>query len=321
MRKIVFAASVFILALSSTQLQAYNYCCYDTPYLISADYAYMRRSDLRSFSIVQNQNGKKMIKSKDLIDKMGWESAFRLGATITGTEEHSFEAQFTYFLPWSASETETGDQNLSVRFDDPFFTNDFFNFDVANAKYKSWLENAELNYWYSLTPRRSDYFSFSWIFGFRFLYLKERFQLDVFQGLDQSTYNIKTLNLLYGPQLGAVFEMNPSSKWTWTFMVKGAGFVNDAENSVLLVDDNSDFVLRDFKKKRWTNSWLLEGYGQLAYHWRKQWSFHFAYQGFVVTGLSLAPEQIDYSSSTSSTIKQHGQIVIDGLYAGIDFTF
>ena len=109
-------------------------------------------------------------------------------------------------------------------FKDSDFGFDYHKASKAEAKYETRLQNGEFNYWGHVTPQRVNYFSFSWNAGFRFIYLRENLRLRFFRAEESSPYTIDTFNSLYGVQLGAMLQINPSSCWTWTFMIKGAGF-------------------------------------------------------------------------------------------------
>lgn len=323
MRKYFLSA----LALCQISLQAQDYWCLDKHITFRADYGYFRRQEIRDLRLLEDTSQtrrdkpKKVLDTEDLVDRFNYKSAIRGGLTYHSAECASLEALYTFFYPWNTKSTKTADGTLQFPFKDPFITIDFRNADEAVLRYRSWLQNGEVNYWGHLTPQRVDYFSFSWNLGLRMLFLEERFKTVFKTGEIESRYKIKTHNSLYGPQLGAMLEINPTCWWTWTFIIKGAGFLNVCENKVLITDLNDTFDFRDYTKKSWTDSWLLEGYGQLAFHWCSWLSFEFAYQGFIVTGLVLAPEQRDVHSQEKRRIKKEGQIVIDGLYAGFTMSF
>jgi len=324
MRKACFS----LCFLASIPLQASCYWCLDYSITTQLDYGYLRRSEIRNLRLVEDTarvkgsgRFKKVMSTEDLVDRMNWESAIRAGLTYHRNDKTSLEALYTYFFPWKGTKTVTADGSLQFPFIDPVFSEDYTGADKARAEYESWLQNAELNYWGHLTPSRANYFAFAWILGFRFLYLKEDFDLKFSKVGSSSLYAIETKNLLYGAQLGATLEINPSKRWTWTFQIKGAGFLNVAETDLCIGDENNTIVLKEFTKERWTDSYLLEGYGQLAYHWRRNFSVHFGYQGFILTGIALAPEQRDVKLKDRRRVHAKGQIVIDGLYAGLEYSF
>lgn len=316
MRKIVLAS----LFLTTLPLAADDLWCLNYSFNIWADYGYLRRSEIKEKTLVLDGT-KKVLTTDDLEDKLGWESAIRGGISYIGNENAYLEAFYTYFYPWESEKTLIGNGTLSAPFSDPFLVLDYIDADKVTAKYTSQLQNAELNYWIVVTPRRVCYFAFAWNIGFRFIYLKENFSLEFVNDTFISDTNIKTLNLLYGAQLGASLDYNPSSAWTWTFQIKGAGFLNDAENNVSMRDDDNVLVLQDYEKRRWVATFLLEGYAQLSYHWFSNLNVHIAYQGFLLTGLALAPEQVHFTTENEPQIREKGQIIIDGLYVGLDFSF
>lgn len=318
-----------VLTLSSSSLLAQDYWCLDKHISILADYGYFRRQEIRDLRLVEDPSDisprnkpKKVLDTDDLVERFNYKSAIRGGITYHSEACASLEALYTFFYPWSTKSEKFSDGTLRFPFKDPSIAIDLQGADEAVARYRSWLQNAEVNYWRHLTPQRVNYFSFSWNLGLRMIFLKEKFSL-VFKrgGEDISRYRNKTDNSLYGPQLGAVLEINPSCWWTWTFMVKGAAFLNVAKNDLRILVGSEEIEFRDYSKERWQNSWLAEGYGQLSFHWFSWLSFHFAYQGFIVTGLALAPEQRDVHSQEKRRIKTEGQIVIDGLYAGLTISF
>lgn len=322
MKKLLLA----VLFLASC-LQADDYWCLNRSLSIRADYGYMRRQEVRDLRLVEDTSEtvkdkpRKRLDTEDLVDRFGWQSAIRGGLTYHADACTSWEALYTYYYPWQGKVEKTAEGTLQFPFVDPFISFDFRDADIADVKYKSWLQNGELNYWGHLTPQRVDYFSFSWNAGLRILFLKETLDLLFTKRDDSSLYAIEARNTLYGPQLGAMLEINPSSCWTWTFMIKGAGFLNDAQNDVEIRDFNNEIELRDYEKKRWTDSWLLEGYGQLAYHMCSWLSLNVAYQGFILTGVALAPNQRDIHRTERRRINTKGQIVIDGVYGGLTLGF
>ncbi|NGX59355.1 MAG: hypothetical protein KR126chlam3_00506 [Chlamydiae bacterium] len=324
MRKLLLASIAFVIS----SLQAQDYWCLDKRLSVRADYGYLRRQEVRNLRLVEdtsqtggNGKPKKRIEADELVDLFGWESAIRGILTYHGSACSSLEAQYTYFYPWSSKIEKTADGTLQFPFKDPIITFDFTEADEAVVRYKSRLQNGELNYWWHITPQRVNYFSFSWNIGLRLIFLKETLDLVFKKDENKSLYAIETNNYLYGPQLGAVLEINPSSCWTWTFIVKGAAFLNDSHNEVEIGDFDNTEKFRDYEKMRWTDSLLIEGYGQLAYHWYSWLDLHFAYQGFLLTGLVLAPEQRDIHVSEKRRINTKGQILIDGLYGGLTLRF
>lgn len=318
MKKIALATFL----LSSGSLVAQDYWCLNNHLAISGDYLYWRRQDVRDLPLVKDsQTERTVMNTEDLEKRLCWESGVSGRLTYFADACSSVELLYTYMLPWKGKDLVTGDGTLFFPFNQPVTVTDYVNADMVVGNYKTELRNGEFNYWGHVTPQRVNYFSFSWNIGFRTFYLPETFTLDFFRGVDRSTYKIHTTNNLYGLQLGAMLEMNPSRCWTWTFIIKGAIFGNDAKNRLRILDNNNTTTFRSYSKSKWTDSYLLEGYGRLAYHMTSKFSAHIAYQGFILTGVALAPNQRDKSHVSRDRLNVKGQIVVDGLLAGLDIGF
>lgn len=321
------------LALTSSATFAQDYWCLNRTVSIGAEYTYLRRQELRDLRLAeevpafeflnQDLKGKKVLDTDDLEERLGWESGIRGNVTLYGGECTSYEFLYTYISPWTASSTVHAKEGTVLRypFNDHTISVGLNRADRVEAFYKSRLQTGEANFWWHVTPQRVDYFSFSWNLGLRIMWLREDFQLDFINTITKATYGNETSNILYGPQLGAVLEMNPDACWTWTFMIKGAGFLNSAENDLEITDENGMATIEKYNKQTWTDSWLIEGYGQLAYHFGPHFSIHFGYQGYILTGVALAPAQRETHVHFHRDINVKGQILIDGLYTGLAFSF
>lgn len=139
--------------------------------------------------------------------------------------------------------------------------------------------------------------------------------------IETSDYKIETKNFLYGVQLGAIFEVNPTSRWTWSITAKGAGFLNDARQKTFVGDEGNEITLASYTKERWQGSWLLEGIGRISYRWGNCFHIFAGYQAFLLTGLALAPEQRDVELTTRRYLTVSGQIILDGFFAGMNFSY
>lgn len=297
-------------------------------FLIKTDWMYLRRSDVPERTLAVNTsvleaNGdfQHVLKSQNLTHDWDWKTGLYGNLTYVSDECASLEALYYYVFPWHGRGVVGGNATLAFPFDDPDFATDFGNASFVEAKYTSNWQNGEFNFWRHMTPRRINYFSVSWIFGFRFIYLRERLNLAYTQSTDISNYRIKTKNLLYGAQGGLVFEVNPGPRWTWTVILKAAAFLNDANSDVFLGDKNNTLILRDFDKKRWAGAYVLEGIGSLTYQWCEHLNIHVGYQGTLATGFALAPKQLEKDSGVHRGIEARSNVVLDGAIAGITWSF
>lgn len=318
--------------LLTTSAFAEDHWCLNNNISFFGDYAYLRRSEIRDKRLVEDVStfqvingeikGKNVMNTKQLVGRFDWESALRAGMMIHHSSGSSFEFLYQYVWPYSTTKTVLAQGTLRFPFKESDFTQDFIDADQAKGSYLSQFQNAEVNFWACVTPRRINYFSFYWLIGARFIYLKEKFDLAFTKQGRTSDYDIETKNNLYGGQLGFNFDINPTCRWTFSVRLKGAMFYNDARNKVFLGDFNNTIVLRNFRRDKETASFLIDGFGQVTFHTNPFFDVYVAYQGLLLSGLMLAPEQIDESSNLQSNhASNKGQIVLDGIYAGVMISF
>ena len=326
--KAFFLISVFSLLSCANAQDDWSL---NNPFSLSGDWMYLRRSKAGNLDLVDDSSRPltkcgcpdfHVMDVQDLVRDFNWESAAKAAVTIMKHDEKaSIEALYYYVWPWEGDKRVQGIGTLSFPFKDPNYSFDFTNADAAEGIYRSQLQNGEFNYWGHLSPRRVNYFSVSWILGGRFIYLRDKFNLEFKKASDRSNYRIWTKNLLYGLQTGGVFEINPSRKWTWTVAIKGAMFLNDVHAKVFLGDYNNSVELRDYHKETWTDAFLLEGIGSLTYHALSHLNIHIGYQAFLATGFALAPTQRDKSSNSKRHIRTGGDLVVDGGFVGLTLGF
>ncbi|MBS0628964.1 MAG: hypothetical protein JSS30_01920 [Verrucomicrobia bacterium] len=322
MRKIPFIA----IACAASSLYGHDYYCPSNDIVLFADYAYLTRGEIRDFPLVKNTrvltDAKTLLDTEDLVEAMGSESALKVGILWDHNLCNSFELFYTYVRPWHSKKTLNNAGLLSYAFKD-FRTilNGFFGADTVVAKYSSQLQNGEFNYWIHVTPQYVDYFSFSLDLGLRYISLQEHFSLRFLFPAAESHYAVKTNNHLYGAQLGAVLEINPTDCWTWSFMVKTAAFANKANDHIQITDPFDVNAPPNKSKHKLVSTGLVEGYVQLAYHASSFLSLHVGYDGFLLFGLALAPEQRALNNSLTTTLRANGQIVVHGFYTGLSIRF
>jgi len=314
------------IACAVTSLYGHSYYCPCNDIVLFADYAYLTRSGIRDFPLVKNttvlNDPKTVLDTEDMVDAMGSESAIKGGFIWDHDMCSSLELFYTYIHPWHSKQTLSNQGLLSYPFKD-FATvlDGFVDAETVVARYRSWMQNAELNYWIHVTPQYVNYFSFSWDLGLRFISLEEHFSLEFIRPIAEARYSVKTDNYLYGAQVGAVLEINPNSCWTWSFMAKTAAFANKVKGKISITDPLDEDAPPDQSKSKLFSTGLVEGYAQLAYHISSFLSLHVGYQGFLLFGLALAPEQRALSSSSSATLRGTGDVTIHGFYSGVSIRF
>lgn len=310
---------------------------------VGADYLLMRRTKVFHHRLVQQSTtkiipldptplpltpvgpriGKERLDTGNLLNDFDWSSGVRGFFTYNPNECSSFELTYTYFTPWHGSEKVKGHEDLFFPFDHPAFALDFINADEAKGKYRSEWMDAEINYWWHVTPRYINAFSFAWIFSGRWIYLRENFSLSFTRPPNTSDYRTRTTNRLFGAQLGANFEWNPTCHWTWTVNVKGGGFLNDAHAHVFLGDEDNTVTLVNYSKDKWDDSWLIQGKLQLTYWWNSTFNLHIAYEGMLLSGIAQAPDQIQRKTTTITKhrIRTRDDVALDGASIGMSFDF
>ncbi len=136
---------------------------------------------------------------RDLIHDFSFEPGYRVGM---GYFTPNWTTELTYFWIREAhakcSRQDDGKVYFSIKH--PDFSNDFEGADHGEAKYETGLQNAELNYYRYVTPRKKDYFAVAWLAGIRYNYLAEGLELAFRSGQDVSHYTIDTHNFMYGVQ-------------------------------------------------------------------------------------------------------------------------
>lgn len=306
---------------------------YDEHWSFLVDWTYLRRSEVPHKAIVQgvsNATGqlqtKNLLSAKDLLKKFDWETGIRGSITYNSCEEASLEALYLYVYPWEGEESikanliSLNEPNLASIIPLNFLS--ILPIQVTariNASYHSRLQNAELNYWRHLTPIRVNYFSFSWILGFRYINLRETLDVHYKAGPLRAKHHIHTLNQLYGMQMGGVVEVNPTKHWTWMVAVKGAGFLNVANNKDYFAAGIIQLI--NYEKRKWAPTFSLEGIGSLTYYFNSHLNIHVGYQVLLLSGVALAPKQINRKIPVHRYIKVTSNIIIDGGFAGITFAF
>jgi hypothetical protein len=290
---------------------------------VYADALYLHRSGIHNREIVLrcNCSNPRFLNTRNVVDKMGFEPGFRVGAGIHPNSGSSLDGNYLYMRQWSARKRRTG--NLTYPFESRFFAPGFTNAERVVAKYKSQFWSAEGNYWGHVTPRYSDYYAFAWILGVRHASLKEEFFLNFYKGLNVGNYNTRTKNWLIGPQVGFAFDWTPTELWMWTLSGKFAPMADRIRQKVFLSDQGGALVLRDSHRKKWNLAFLADVALSLAFRIGSHVNIHGGYQLIYLTGVALAPEQLSYSTNLRRGRRIHdgGNALMQGAFLGIGFGF
>ena len=323
----------FVFASSFLHARQDKWGVNDHVYL-TADGLYLRRSQKAHGTIVNDSSRvhPKVISKGGLVGKLGWEPAGRGVLTIMPSVKWALEFNYLYVQPWEAHETAKANGTLSF----PFSLDKvpeiqtliskieaFFSGDKATARYHTWFENGEANYLGYLSPPKINYFTVAWIAGFRGALLQETFTLKFRTKHVDAKYDSNAKNYMYGIQMGLIFQMNPSERWTWSIIVKGAGFADQIHTRVSLSSPSSGTTFVHRRKTGWGGTTLLDGYGSLSFQLFPHLNIHAGYQVYWFNGVALATDQTDRKELLSSRNKIHNgsYIVIDGAFAGITLSY
>ena len=109
--------------------------------------------------------------------------------------------------------------------------------DQMTIQYTSEINNVEINH-------MRNWGDVSFLAGFRFLDLSENYNITTVSGADTSFYNVRTLNDLYGFQIGGRYR-HCCHRFFWDFTGKAGVFGNAAEQGQYLSDNGNTTVYRD----------------------------------------------------------------------------
>ena len=259
----------------------------------------------------------------------GYEPGIHADLAYFMDQKSSYDLGFLYLWELDHTATRKAKGVLSVPFRRPSFTRDFTDVDSVTASYKSLFYTGELNYWRSFSSSPSSYFGLSTVFGIRFANLKDRFNLEVNKGLDESHYKVSAKNGILGPQVGFNFQIRPNNQFYWDLLIKAGANLNRISSKVFLGDVDDTVTLRNFQRQVTQTGVFTEVALGLGYRPLDWMSFRAGYQMLYFGGLALGPNQLSFSSAktrssavlTSYDIADNGYIILYGIYSGLVFSF
>jgi hypothetical protein len=326
---------------------------------VYGDFVYMRRAHSSDKPLADDLRKVRsdcicdftVLDTKQLINKMGFEPGYRVGAIFRANAKSSFEANFLYLHPWEAKkEVEARhegdtliypftfgkrDRTLILEHDPAIlrgeaFTRDFFRANRAIGKYKAQFWDAELNYWWNVSPRWINYFGLSTIFGLRYFHYNEDLK-DTFYKRpspenppgSHSDYRIKTYNHAYGAQVGFNLQLNPLPYFSWEFGAKFGFMMDDGKQKTHLRDQNNHVSLWDSSSQRWQDGVFGDAMALLEFYFKEHINVHAGYQFLYLSGIATAEDQLvrRVSGNSGKTIHTHGVAMIHGLFAGLTVSF
>jgi hypothetical protein len=166
--------------------------------------------------------------------------------------------------------------------------------------------------------------SIEWFTGFRYLNLDEELniaaQRDINGGVENGAYNIRTINNLYGAQLGGRFRRT-SGRFGWEATGSAGVFGNDSQQRQS-ANDFPNFPLRPtVSNSGGRAAFVGEGSLSALYRLNQVWNLKAGYTLFWVEGVALAPDQLDFdfaSASGGSQLHNGGGLFLHGVNIGLE---
>jgi len=220
---------------------------------------------------------------------------------------------------WQSSATIVGNNDLAIPGDLGLASFDFFAADRIRLDYKSKLHSAEAN----IVQTIADDFlldSLSLVGGFRYVTVLEDFTLRS-TDLDTGTskYRIHTTNNLFGGQLGGRVKQTFDT-FGWDATAKAGVFGNASQQTQSVTDFPPPFVLRDSRGDRggqvaFVFDVSLSGFFRI----NDTWALRSGYNLLWVQGVSLAPNQLDFTDTPTSgmSLDRSGGFFAHGMNVGV----
>lgn len=302
----------------------------ENTWVFLGEFIFFRRTDIHNHKLVLNSekvtcnvcNDFSVLDARQLMEEFHYEPGYRVGVSFNRAKSWTLEATYFTLAEWEGQRSVSGNGTLSFPFSDSNYTQDYTQADHARGEYESRFYNAEFNYWKHATPRDENYASLAWMLGLRYAYLPETFNLIFHKGEDRSNYKIKTQNFMGGVQAGVDIQWMPTTRLSWDLVAKIGEMLNLARDKVFLGDQNNTVTLRRFKKHEYNGTFFVDLAVTLGYTFPSWMNTHVGYQMIYLTGLALAPEQVDKrAGGHAGRLLVNGEAIIHGLYAGLLFSF
>jgi hypothetical protein len=227
---------------------------------------------------------------------------------------NAFEASYFGIYNWQDKATINGNNNLNLPgdlgADNPL---DFTDADQVRVTYDSVIHNAELNY-------VRTFGNLSWLAGFRYFNLQERFSLAFFDNQnDTGTYHISTYNNLFGGQIGGRVLENCCGNFSYDLTGKAGVYGNVIRESQNVTDFANFGTVRNTKADGGQVAFIGDVEFNASYQFSQCLSLRGGYQVYWVEGLALAPNQLDFTdTATSGTgLNKTGGLFMHGAHLGL----
>lgn len=306
-------------------------------WFLYGDFVYMRMEGGTNHTLVLDQKSKELTSGccpdHEVLDvhdlDPGFKPGWRVGASVMTSKRTTYEASYMHINHWHRVETAHADRSLSFPFTHERYTRDFKRASQAKGIIKSHFRTAEANLWRHLTPRRENFFSGSVIFGLRYMVLDENFNIIFHRRLkktkisEKSNYTIDVNNHLYGGQLGANLQWNPTRRWSFDFDAKVGMALDHVSEKSFLGDKDNQVTLRHIRMVRYKSPLFVDTAAMLTYQWATHYNLHVGYQCIYMNGVALATDQIDFHTGSDSGhhLEAIARVWVYGVSGGLSFCF
>ncbi|MCE5303414.1 MAG: hypothetical protein LLF97_09940 [Planctomycetaceae bacterium] len=171
----------------------------------------------------------------------------------------------------------------------------------------------------------------SYLYGIRYLRDNETFKLHTVSQYNATSsetidgvgeYDTLTYNNLVGLQVGADV-MFRQCRWAWGFTTKAGPFINFASQESTITattsGDSNDTVYERFVANRYKAAFVGEMGVQATYKFRPNLVGRASYDLMWITGLALAPEQLQFAASPVAKINTNGLVFSQGVSLGLEW--
>ncbi len=266
------------------------------------------------------ERGKTLIQTRDLVHDMNFDTAFSLAIKIFPTLKSTWEARYLGDLAWRGQKKRSCPENLNLDGNIADQTWDYQFANHAKAIYDSNMYTYQLNYWHHMTPRYTDHFSVSWLAGFRMFNIDEKIKIYFRKERRTSRYRVRTINDIYGLQLGGTIEYNPFHFLTWGVVIKVGGMFNRDKGKTKMFDNNNIVEIRDIDQSNSNFAYMAEIYPFIELRPTKHFFFNVNYRALYVGEIATADRNIVFHGS-GSDLNHSGHILYHGLTGGIQLNF
>ena len=200
--------------------------------------------------------------------------------------------------------------------------------DLASIRYRSSLDNVELNVRHQIIARPSR-LAVSVLWGGRHNAVREQFRyftssLAPAPGPGTNTVNIRTANDLWGAQVGAQFDFCWDPGWHTEFEIKGGVAHNRAVYEGDYDIQGSPAGGYQGRVDKGVTSWIGEMRLTLVYQFGQHLTTHLGYEALVLSRMALASSNFETDLSIlgspgaeSWVLKNNGTVVYHGPSAGL----